>query len=351
MIFERFHQAKVQPSDHAKSMKATGLGLAIVSSIVKAHDGECGVECGEGGGSEFWVRLPEFIDPLEDRELMCSSRLRMQTWALVALPLICLVIFVFVLVTHLGSVKKELERESHTRDVLIAIFTTTQRNYELICSAQMNDDLNADPQTKRATANKVVKEFHDEWQKLFKLTANDDYSRKQFDKVKIILYDGLLSFKAWLQESSKESPNKVKIHAMSDRFVAKSKTLLDALQEITVSEEARSKDLKSPALIASVKHSFPASIAITSLAAILLAMFFSNSIRRPLARITENSRLLSRRKPLLPQLTRRDELGDLDRLIHQVAEAIYSALEREQDLLNSVAELVAPSMVMASSRS
>lgn len=66
LIFERFHQGKVQPDGHAKATKSTGLGLAIVKSLVKAHGGECGVECGAEGGSRFWFRVPEFVDSLEE---------------------------------------------------------------------------------------------------------------------------------------------------------------------------------------------------------------------------------------------------------------------------------------------
>lgn len=63
-------------------------------------------------------------------------------------------------------------------------------------------------------------------------------------------------------------------------------------------------------------------------------------VRNPLVRITANSRLLSQRKQLMPSLQRSDELGELDRLIHNIATNVYAALGHEQDLLNSVVELV-----------
>jgi Signal transduction histidine kinase len=43
-------------------VKGTGLGLAIVKSIMKAHDGEVGVESEMGKGSTFWIRMKEFVD-------------------------------------------------------------------------------------------------------------------------------------------------------------------------------------------------------------------------------------------------------------------------------------------------
>ena len=46
-------------------------------------------------------------------------------------------------------------------------------------------------------------------EKLFKLTANDEHSRKRYNRVKIILYDGLMSFRHWLKNPAKILPNKV----------------------------------------------------------------------------------------------------------------------------------------------
>jgi signal transduction histidine kinase len=51
-IFEKFFQVP-----DAKT-KGTGLGLYIAKEIVRAHDGEIGVESKPGEGSTFWFTLP-----------------------------------------------------------------------------------------------------------------------------------------------------------------------------------------------------------------------------------------------------------------------------------------------------
>ncbi|HEY3364075.1 MAG TPA: HAMP domain-containing sensor histidine kinase [Symbiobacteriaceae bacterium] len=48
LIFERFHK---------RHSSGRGLGLAIVRTIVRAHDGEVGVDSELGTGSTFWFRL------------------------------------------------------------------------------------------------------------------------------------------------------------------------------------------------------------------------------------------------------------------------------------------------------
>ncbi len=59
-IFNRFEQ--VDRSDSTEK-GGTGLGLAICKAIVKAHDGQIGVNSEEGQGSVFWIRIPLVTTP------------------------------------------------------------------------------------------------------------------------------------------------------------------------------------------------------------------------------------------------------------------------------------------------
>ena len=52
--FERFTRA-----DNARGGASAGLGLSIVRMIAEAHGGSAGVDEREGGGSRFWIRLPQ----------------------------------------------------------------------------------------------------------------------------------------------------------------------------------------------------------------------------------------------------------------------------------------------------
>lgn len=54
-IFDRYKQVK-SPINKGKS--GTGLGLTICQAIVKAHNGEIGVNSKEGEGSTFWFKIP-----------------------------------------------------------------------------------------------------------------------------------------------------------------------------------------------------------------------------------------------------------------------------------------------------
>ena len=58
-IFEKFSQGG---SGRKKSKASVGLGLAFARLAVEAHGGEIGVDCPPGGGSVFWLEVPDGLD-------------------------------------------------------------------------------------------------------------------------------------------------------------------------------------------------------------------------------------------------------------------------------------------------
>lgn len=56
VLFQRFVQGD---SSDSRNTSGTGLGLSIVKAIVEQHDGEVGFRDRDGGGTEFFVDLPQ----------------------------------------------------------------------------------------------------------------------------------------------------------------------------------------------------------------------------------------------------------------------------------------------------
>jgi len=81
-------------------------------------------------------------------------------------------------------------------------------------------------------------------------------------------------------------------------------------------------------------------IAVNVLSSIAMAVFFAARINSPINRISRNLKLLSRNQPLLPASTTKDELGSLDRLVHNVAAEVESAREREIAMIEKAADLI-----------
>src|SRR6185369_4090306 len=98
---------------------------------------------------------------------------------------------------------------------------------------------------------------------------------------------------------------------------------------------ARSHELRD-----SIRMILVSGLAITALFAISLAYWYAWTIKRPVSRLAENSRLLALREPLLPSLGGNDELARLDHTFHVVAATIYSALAREKAMIENAADLI-----------
>lgn len=81
-------------------------------------------------------------------------------------------------------------------------------------------------------------------------------------------------------------------------------------------------------------------IGFSILVAIALGIIFAVAIQKPIAHIAENSRRMSQRKKLLPALKGKDELGELDRLLHSAATGIEKALLKEQSMVDNAIDMI-----------
>jgi PAS domain S-box-containing protein len=85
---------------------------------------------------------------------------------------------------------------------------------------------------------------------------------------------------------------------------------------------------------------FAIALAVSIIGAVVLSWIFANSVSRPLIHLTENSRLLSRREPLLPPLSTGEQFAKLDQDLYMVADAIETAMLREKELIEEAADLI-----------
>lgn len=83
------------------------------------------------------------------------------------------------------------------------------------------------------------------------------------------------------------------------------------------------------------------SVALCIVLTIGLAYFAYNNLRRPLIRMSANAERMSKRLPLeLVPTEGNDELAQLDRLFHEVNDAVNDAFERERNLITHAADVV-----------
>jgi PAS domain S-box-containing protein len=89
-----------------------------------------------------------------------------------------------------------------------------------------------------------------------------------------------------------------------------------------------------------IKYSLIGFVIVSIILTLALAYFASISIRKPLELMAKNAANISKRIALEPAIDGRDELADLDNLLHQVDESIDVALTSERNLISYAGDLV-----------
>lgn len=96
--------------------------------------------------------------------------------------------------------------------------------------------------------------------------------------------------------------------------------------------EARSNEL--------VYQCIAVGVVLNIVLAVLLAIAFHRSTTKRLSAVVENTRLLSSRKPLNPTLTGNDEIAHVDKVFHEMAEALEAAIRKEQAVVKNAVDVI-----------
>lgn len=113
----------------------------------------------------------------------------------------------------------------------------------------------------------------------------------------------------------------------------------DAVEEI-VSIEKKQHEVDRAGPFSTVIATLIAAVGFSILVAIVLGFAYAVSIRRPLKHLSENGRLLSTQKELLPQLDQSDEFGTLDAILHTTSREMEATLQSERDTIENAADLI-----------
>ncbi len=128
---------------------------------------------------------------------------------------------------------------------------------------------------------------------------------------------------------------KHKLHEMGPGYI-------EGLAKIVNNEEVRqaASDRFGAASIRSLNSQLLLFALVSIAMTLMLGFLYAVSIRRPLRRLSENARLMSERKKLLPAMGNSGTFGKLDQLLHLTAAGVESALLREREVYENAADLI-----------
>lgn len=258
----------------------------------------------------------------------------------VAFPLLCQIVFAGVLAYMLSGLHSDIAREHHSREI---IFETHLLGHEIIqgtiafieaCQITQTFDQNVGAR-QRQVVEKHLK-------KVYALTSKSPYQQQNIDDLREHSDSMLAIYQAASQRDLAPGRSMGLSTAQFQHALKVIHSMLQSISDVIIAEEKHgSVGLKvSQNMRERIKGFLFLGQAAGLLMAFLMAFFYAEKIRKPLKHISENSGRLSEGKPLLPPLKDKDELGELDRLVHSVAHSVESALANERQLFDQAADLI-----------
>ena len=254
-------------------------------------------------------------------------------------PLVLQLSFMGWLWTELNHLYTNLERISHSKEVVSETLDLVRRLYTDYFNMNTNGEHDLfDPETTRLCSRRMAESIA----RIRMLTADEPRQKANTDR----LYKTANEFTQvlnWALEEQKQGRSHwvqideqcyFQVYRLLVTFLKTTNAIINAEDSpATISVEL---DRTRDHLLLMLAILVPVGLIVS----LISSRFYTRSIRDPLLRMSENGRLLSEQKPLLPLSGGSDELSDLDRRLHLAADSIYELLAREKSLIANASETI-----------
>lgn len=368
-IFEKFKQVS---SADGKRSSGTGLGLPICKDIVEKHGGTIGVESEPGKGSIFWFRIPkesenvpeisqsksatlpadtisisqtELIKPVSVKARNATRKsgmtLLQKGFVLIGIPLLVEFIFILAILSVISQTNASRVEELRQRQIASDAYQILDTYFKMVVMVSTRATLEA-WETYDECCTRLQKARAD----MKRLIKGDTISAKYFQqsekfssKLDPIIADG----RKLMAERGFSNRNFDKAHV--DRMQLIGITSGAARRLMVVIEEAEKREEVSPARQAALRRQqgiiLCGGLAFNILLSVLLARFFGKNITTRLAALADNTIRFTRELPLNPLLPGSDEISNLDKTFHEIAEKLDEARKKERAVFDNSRDLIA----------
>lgn len=260
---------------------------------------------------------------------------------LVGLPLLFEVLFVILLGHFLNQSREEVARQIHSKAVLSQANVVSRLFLE--ADLQMSNYSIALTPIYRDRFNDVQTRFLDELRALVALGRQDN--RREYEAIKNVERSAKIGLNELLQDLSaidqmegsvRESRQIFKhIRAVShilDDDLAQVTAIEHEIQDATVRNNAGWQD--------NLNLLLALGIAANAAICIACAFYFSRDIRDRILLMQDNSYRLSSGKPLNPPQIGGDEIAELDRTFHKMAESLSEAQRKQRAMVANAVDVI-----------
>lgn len=271
---------------------------------------------------------------------MLAWKLSHKTFALIAVPLIFELVFIFVLNDLLQKAEDAAKKESVARAVIAETNTLSQMLYETIIT-MVALGISPNPILEERFEKNLSK-IPAELNLLRRIANHTNQQRLCVDAVETAAIKGL-SMVADVRRQQKESPTGALAggRRLRNDLQGIMHAILSNLEEIAVEERKILPDPEAEAKIRlSAQHSMIVGVAINIVLAIILAWIFTRGTLQRLGVLMDNTRRLARHENLHMPLQGGDEIAHLDRVFHEMVRDMSESRKKESAIIDYANDVI-----------
>lgn len=257
---------------------------------------------------------------------------------IVVLPLLFQSVIYMALKSQLRSTEQHAEDQELSKKIVANITVATVETGQLFGALVLyyND---RDEESLR-DLDKITLEAHDRIANLASLVANEAKDPEEGKKIATLSRRFFLEVKKVRDQTKKEgNPGSLMAEfAASFKFRAAGTALSSELSRLAVQEEKRvlNDNEQQKEFRESLEKLLDIAVAMNALLAVALGFFFVRGTVTNLSVLKDNAWRLAADEPLQKRIHSADEIGDVDRMFHEMANALKDAAEKERRMIETL---------------
>jgi len=251
---------------------------------------------------------------------------------LVLVPIVFELIFVVCLATLLKQAEEGMIKENHSRAVVTTAHDLQKIFYDAGAALSFYR-MTRDDSFMRRYHTAIKKKIPEHLQKMSAMMQDEEYERVAFNKISLATEGGIEELercRTRLEEGTRQF------------FIVESRISLEKLLHCIddlIQEEKDVQD-KAPAAQSAARRTVVyflfAGVAFSVFLGILMALFFNSDIVTRVKTMIANTGRVVKHEPLLPRVSGKDEIAQLDTVFHEMSDALDEASRYKQEMLAMV---------------
>lgn len=260
---------------------------------------------------------------------------------IMAIPLICEVCFVTILMVLVSQAEAQAAKDKHARELAGAVHTL------LVDIVEANAAMKGSSIGGMIKSGRVINKFHrrgmDDIAKLRTLVKDDPKAMQVVEQTEAGMKDAVAAITDFVQNF--DGPDTTNFDALRKDTTKKlelaaKRMVTPELAELARTTAQNTENGNEQYLRDSIKYVLIGLLVVSVAISLILAYYASKQISARIQKIGENARRFANKKPLLPTIGGSDEIAELDAVFHQMADAISEFNRKQTAIFDNAADII-----------